>query len=91
MNSTDGAKNIKMDKGVITVNEAGSFFLIAAAQVGGIEYAPPQRQPLQVIARSIAGAVIHYDHAFQRRAMPDHQAQYRKADYDRRGYQSTCT
>ena len=35
MNSTDGAKNIKMDKGVITVNEAGSFFLIAAAQVGG--------------------------------------------------------
>ena len=35
MNSTDGAKNIKMDKGVITVNESGSFFLIAAAQVGG--------------------------------------------------------
>jgi hypothetical protein len=35
MNSTDGAKNIKMDKGVITVNESGAFFLIAAAQVGG--------------------------------------------------------
>src|SRR5205085_11082776 len=35
MNSTDGAKNIKMDKGVITVNETGAFFLIAAAQVGG--------------------------------------------------------
>jgi hypothetical protein len=35
MNSTDGAKNIKMDKGVVTVNESGSFFLIAAAQVGG--------------------------------------------------------
>jgi len=35
MNSTDGAKNIKMDKGVITVNESGSFFLVAAAQVGG--------------------------------------------------------
>jgi len=35
MNSTDGAKNIKMDKGVITVNESGSFFLVAAAQAGG--------------------------------------------------------
>jgi len=35
MNSTDGAKNIKMDKGVITVNETGAFFLVAAAQVGG--------------------------------------------------------
>jgi hypothetical protein len=35
MNSTDGAKNIKMDKGVITVNEKGSYFLMAAAQVGG--------------------------------------------------------
>jgi hypothetical protein len=35
MNSTDGAKNIKMDKGVITVNESGAFFLVAAAQVGG--------------------------------------------------------
>jgi len=35
MNSTDGAKNIKMEKGVIRVNENGSFFLMAAAQVGG--------------------------------------------------------
>jgi hypothetical protein len=35
MNSTDGAKNIKMDKGVITVNETGAFFLVAAAQVAG--------------------------------------------------------
>ena len=35
MNSTDGAKNIKMDKGVITVNEAGSFFLIAAPRLAG--------------------------------------------------------
>jgi hypothetical protein len=35
MNSTDGAKNIKMDKGVVTVNESGAFFIIAAAQVGG--------------------------------------------------------
>jgi hypothetical protein len=35
MNSTDGAKNIKMDKGVVTVNESGAFFVIAAAQVGG--------------------------------------------------------
>jgi hypothetical protein len=35
MNSTDGAKNIKMDKGVIAFNENGSFFLMAAAQVGG--------------------------------------------------------
>ena len=34
MNSTDGAKNIKMEKGVIRVNENGSFFLMAAAQVG---------------------------------------------------------
>jgi hypothetical protein len=35
MNSTDASKNIKQDKGVITVNETGAFFLIAAAQVGG--------------------------------------------------------
>src|SRR5882672_9812281 len=35
MNSTDGAKNIKMDKGVVTVNEAGAFFFVAAAQIGG--------------------------------------------------------
>ena len=35
MNSTDASKNIKQDKGVITVNECGAFFLIAAAQVGG--------------------------------------------------------
>jgi hypothetical protein len=35
MNSTDGAKNIKMDKGVVRVNESGAFFFIAAAQVGG--------------------------------------------------------
>jgi hypothetical protein len=35
MNSTDGAKNIKMEKGVVRVNEAGAFFFIAAAQVGG--------------------------------------------------------
>jgi hypothetical protein len=35
MNSTDAAKNIKNDKGVITVNEAGAFFVMAAAQVGG--------------------------------------------------------
>jgi hypothetical protein len=35
MNSTDGAKNIKMDKGIVTVNESGAFFIIAAAQVGG--------------------------------------------------------
>jgi hypothetical protein len=35
MNSTDAAKNIKQDKGVITVNESGAYFLIAAAQVGG--------------------------------------------------------
>ncbi len=35
MNSTDGAKNIKQEKGVIRVNENGSFFLVAAAQVGG--------------------------------------------------------
>jgi len=35
MNSTDASKNIKQDKGVITVNESGAFFMIAAAQVGG--------------------------------------------------------
>jgi hypothetical protein len=35
MNSTDASKNIKQDKGVVTVNESGAFFLIAAAQVGG--------------------------------------------------------
>ncbi len=35
MNSTDGAKNIKMEKGVVRVNENGAFFIIAAAQVGG--------------------------------------------------------
>jgi hypothetical protein len=35
MNSTDASKNIKQDKGVVTVNENGAFFLIAAAQVGG--------------------------------------------------------
>src|SRR5262245_4639561 len=35
MNSTDASKNIKQDKGVITVNENGTFFLMAAAQVGG--------------------------------------------------------
>jgi hypothetical protein len=35
MNSTDASKNIKMDKGVVTVNESGAFFFIAAAQVGG--------------------------------------------------------
>src|SRR5262245_58436081 len=35
MNSTDAAKNIKQDKGVVTVNESGAYFLIAAAQVGG--------------------------------------------------------
>jgi hypothetical protein len=35
MNSTDGAKNIKMEKGVVTVNEAGAFFFVAAAQIGG--------------------------------------------------------
>ena len=35
MNSTDGAKNIKMEKGVVTFNEAGAFFVMAAAQVGG--------------------------------------------------------
>jgi len=35
MNSTDAAKNIKHEKGVITVNESGAYFLIAAAQVGG--------------------------------------------------------
>jgi len=34
MNSTDASKNIKQDKGVVTVNESGAFFLIAAAQVG---------------------------------------------------------
>src|SRR5437868_15011419 len=35
MNSTDGAKNIKQEKGVIRVNENGAFFVMAAAQVGG--------------------------------------------------------
>jgi hypothetical protein len=35
MNSTDGAKNIKMEKGAISVNENGAFFVMAAAQVGG--------------------------------------------------------
>jgi hypothetical protein len=35
MNSTDASKNIKQDKGVVTVNETGAYFLIAAAQVGG--------------------------------------------------------
>jgi hypothetical protein len=35
MNSTDASKNIKQDKGIVTVNETGAFFLIAAAQVGG--------------------------------------------------------
>ena len=35
MNSTDASKNIKQDKGVVTVNEAGAFFFVAAAQVGG--------------------------------------------------------
>ena len=29
MNSTDASKNIKQDKGVVTVNESGAFFLIA--------------------------------------------------------------
>jgi hypothetical protein len=35
MNSVDAAKNIKMEKGVVTFNEAGAFFVMAAAQVGG--------------------------------------------------------
>jgi hypothetical protein len=35
MNSVDAAKNIKMEKGVVTVNEAGAFFFVAAAQIGG--------------------------------------------------------
>jgi hypothetical protein len=35
MNSTDGSKNIKQEKGVIRVNENGAFFVMAAAQVGG--------------------------------------------------------
>ena len=35
MNSTDGSKNIRQEKGVIRVNENGAFFLMAAAQVGG--------------------------------------------------------
>ena len=35
MNSTDGKKNITNTNGVVRVNENGSFFLIAAAQVGG--------------------------------------------------------
>ena len=35
MNSTDASKNIKQDKGVVTVNESGAFFFVAAAQVGG--------------------------------------------------------
>jgi hypothetical protein len=35
MNSTDGAKNVKMDKGAISVNENGAFFVMAAAQIGG--------------------------------------------------------
>jgi len=35
MNSTDGSKNIKQEKGVVRVNENGSFFLMAAAQIGG--------------------------------------------------------
>ena len=35
MNSTDSAKGIKMDKGVVTVNETGTYFIIAAVQVGG--------------------------------------------------------
>src|SRR5205807_9515014 len=33
--STEGEKNIKMEKGVVRVNEIGAFFIIAAAQVGG--------------------------------------------------------
>jgi hypothetical protein len=35
MNSTDAAKNIKQEKGVVRVNESGAFFFVAAAQVGG--------------------------------------------------------
>jgi len=35
MNSTDASKNIKQEKGVIRFNEAGAFFVMAAAQVGG--------------------------------------------------------
>jgi hypothetical protein len=35
LNSTDGSKNVKQDKGVVRVNENGAFFLMAAAQVGG--------------------------------------------------------
>ena len=35
MNSTDAAKNIKQEKGVVRVNESGAFFFVAAAQIGG--------------------------------------------------------
>ena len=34
MNSTDASKGIKMEKGVVTVNESGTYFIIAAVQVG---------------------------------------------------------
>jgi hypothetical protein len=33
--TTSPTPAIKQDKGVVTVNESGAFFLIAAAQVGG--------------------------------------------------------
>ena len=35
MNSTDGSSGMTQDKGVVTANENGTYFVIAAAQVGG--------------------------------------------------------
>ena len=35
MDSTDGSSGLTQDKGVITISEDGTYFAIAAAQVGG--------------------------------------------------------
>jgi len=35
MDSTDGANDLKQEKGVVTISEDGTYFVIAAAQVGG--------------------------------------------------------
>lgn len=35
MNSTDAASGITNDKGVVTITEDGTYFVLAAAQVGG--------------------------------------------------------
>ncbi len=35
LNSNDGSKGIDNNKGKVTIKEAGSYFLMAAGQIGG--------------------------------------------------------